>query len=237
MLAELYRPVPPVALAVELKVAAPFCYSLFELHERAGVFHLFAPAADFEACAIGVTPAARRHEGVDVRFKSCVIYIEVAPDRNAFFEVVRPEVGVESATFIYQGSDFRKGLADGFYFVQPALPFEHRTYKLIAAVYRGVGYDFPIPARRMVVPFDFAGYAARADGVAELPLISVDDFKLDAEAAAENKTALSGERAVGVVFGVDVLDESISDSQEEGDFLSGLALVEEAAHLVRFRKA
>lgn len=137
--------------------------------------------------------AARRHEGVDILFERCVVYIEVAPDRNAFFEVVRPEVGVESAAFIYQGSDFRKGLADGLYFVKPALPFEHRTYKLIAAVYRGVGYDFPISARRMVVPFDFAEDTARADGVAELPLISVDDFKLDAEAAAENKTALSGE--------------------------------------------
>lgn len=120
--------------------------------------------------------AARRHEGVDVLFERCVVCVEVAPDRNAFFEVVRPEVGVESAAFIYQGSDFGKCLADGFYFVQPALPFEHRTYKLVAAVNRGVGYDFPISARRMVVPFDFAGDTARADGVAELPLLAVDDF-------------------------------------------------------------
>ena len=134
MLAELHRPVPPVALAVELKVAAPFCYGLFELHERAGVFHLFAPAANFEACAIGVAPAARRHEGVDVLFERCVVYIEVAPDRYAFFEVVRPEVGVEPAAFIYQGPDFGEGFADGLYFVQPALPFEYRTYKLVSAV-------------------------------------------------------------------------------------------------------
>ena len=202
MLAELYRPVPPVALAVELKVAVPFCYSLFELHERAGVFHLFAPAANFEACAIGVAPAARRHEGVDVFFQRCVVYIEVAPDRNAFFEVVRSEVGVESAAFIYQGSDFRKGFADGFYFVQPALPFENRTYKLVAAVYRSVGYYFPVAACRVVVAFNFAGYAARTDGVAELPLVSVDDFKLDAEAAAESVQASGGCKLVRPARGV-----------------------------------
>lgn len=237
MLAKLDRSMPPVALAVELKVAAPVCYGSFKVNKRLGGIHLFAPVANFKARAISVMSAARRHEGVYILFQRRVVYIEVAPDRYAVFKIVRPEVGVESAALVYQCTDFSEGFADGLDLVESALTFEDWAYELVAAVYRSVGNDFPIPARRMVVPFDFAGDTARADGVAELPLISVDDFKLDAEAAAENKIALWRERAIGEVFGVDVLDETVSDSQKEGNFLSGLALVEEAAHFVRFCEA
>lgn len=67
-----------------------------------------------------------------------------------------------------------------------------------------------------------------------LPLVAVDDFEFYAESSAENKIALLRERAIVEVFCVDVLDESVTDSQQEGDFLSGFALVEEPAHFVRF---
>ena len=77
----------------------------------------------------------------------------------------------------------------------------------------------------------------RTNSVAQLSLIIMYYFKLYTEAAAENKIALWRERAIGEVFGVDVLDETVSDSQKEGNFLSGLALVEEAAHFVRFCEA
>ena len=60
------------------------------------------------------------------------------------------------------------------------------------------------------------------------------DFKLYAEAAVKNKIALLRERAIGEVFCVNVLDETVSDSQKEGNFLSAFALIKEAAHFVRF---
>ena len=89
-------------------------------------------------------------------------------------------------------------------------------------------------ARRVVVAFNFAGDAARTNSVAQLSLIIMYYFKLYTEAAAKNKIALWRERAIGEVFGVNVLDETVSDSQKEGNFLSAFALVKEAAHFIRF---
>lgn len=146
--------------------------------------------------------AARRHEGVYILFQRRVVYIEVAPDRYAVFKIVRPEVGVESAALVYQCTDFSEGFADGLDLVESALTFEDWAYKLVAAVYRSVGYYFPVAACRVVVAFNFAGYAARTDGVAELPLVSVDDFKLDAEAAAESVQASGGCKLVRPARGV-----------------------------------
>ena len=178
--------------------------------------------------------AARRHEGVYILFQRRVVYIEVAPDRYAVFKIVRPEVGVESAALVYQCTDFSEGFADGLDLVESALTFEDWAYELVAAVYRSVGYYFPVAARRVVVAFNFAGDAARTNSVAQLSLIIMYYFKLYTEAAAKNKIALWRERAIGEVFGVNVLDETVSDSQKEGNFLSAFALVKEAAHFIRF---
>ena len=179
-------------------------------------------------------PAARRHKGINVLFQRRVIYIEVAPDRYAVFKIVCPEVGVESAALIYHCTNFGEGFADSLDLVESALAFEDWAYELVAAVYRSVGYYFPVAARRMVVAFNFAGDAARTNSVAQLSLIIMYYFKLYAEAAVKNKIALLRERAIGEVFGVNVLDETVSDSQKEGNFLSAFALVKEAAHFVRF---
>ena len=92
--------------------------------------------------------AARRHEGVYILFQRRVVYIEVAPDRYAVFKIVRPEVGVESAALVYQCTDFSEGFADGLDLVESALTFEDWAYELVAAVYRSVGYYFPVAARR-----------------------------------------------------------------------------------------
>ena len=123
VLAEFHRVVSPVALAVELEVAAASRNPAFEVFEVSCSVDFRAPILNLEAAAVGVVSAARRHKGVYRAFKGGVVFVKSLPNRNVRFEIRSSEVYVKPAAFFDFCAGIYKGSANLFEFVQSLRTF------------------------------------------------------------------------------------------------------------------